>query len=274
MDGGSITTCNNRFVRGSLNHLNYLASDNSKSPVKAYTAKYVETLVKGLTTEILALKLALSNIAGSGVEKPSGTLVRTMHWNVDNAVTNTIFPYTEGSDFAKVFKCGSITNSKFKTDSNNNNCANMYACTCGVTVSDTAIDFKLSLQWSHNFTYFVVIKDGYVTAVSVRAAGTVFDDNNKSTRVSNISSTIEIFDGGCIVDGKEYELTKSTVEEFASNIAGINKGAYISSYANVINNTTLNNVSDLTTLDYNKTYIGFHAQQYQDYYDIGYWEKY
>ena len=274
MDGGSITTCNNRFVRGSLNHLNYVASNNSKSPVKAYTAKYVETLVEGLTTEILALKLALSNIAGSGVEKPSGSLIRTKHWNADDNITKTIFPYIKGSDFADVFKCGSTANSAFKTDSNNNNYAHMYACSCGVTRSDTATDFKLSLQWSHGYTYFVVIKDGYVTAVSVRSGVTVFDDNNKATSVSNISSTIEVFDGGCIVDGKEYELTKSTVEEFASNIAGINKGAYISAYANAINNTIAGNVSDLTTLDYNKTYIGFYAQQYQDYYDIGYWEKY
>ena len=274
MDKGENVTCNQRFIRCNLKNLNSLAKNGSKSPAKPYSAKYTETLFQNMLDKVNSLQYALSKISGSGVTTPSGTWIRTMHWSADDTVTNTVFPYTEGSNFANIFKCGSTPNSVFKTDDDGNNYAYMYSCSCGVTVSDTATKFKLSLQWSHGYTYFVVIKDGYVTAVSTRNGVNVIDDNNEATTISKINSTIEVFDGGCIVDGKEYKLTKSTVEEFASNIAGVNNGAYIGAYANAIDNTTSSSVKDLTTLDYNKTYIGFFAMQYQNYYDIGYWEQY
>lgn len=85
MDGGNSVTCNQRFLRGSLGNLSYLATDGSKSSAKAYSAKYTDILFENILSKVNTLQYALSQIEGSGVDTPTGTLIWTKQFSTDTA---------------------------------------------------------------------------------------------------------------------------------------------------------------------------------------------
>lgn len=85
MDKGVGSTCTQRFLRGSLGNLSYLAIDGSKSTAKAYSAKYTEVLFQNMLDKINTLQYAVSQIKGSGVKPPSGTLLWTKTYNANDA---------------------------------------------------------------------------------------------------------------------------------------------------------------------------------------------
>ena len=91
MDKGSVATCTQRFIRGSLDNLSYLAKDGSKSQAKAYSAKYTETLFANMLEKINYLQYMVSQIEGSGVDVPTGTLIWTLPLIAEEN-TSTTFP--------------------------------------------------------------------------------------------------------------------------------------------------------------------------------------
>ena len=91
MDTGSIATCTQRFIRGSLDNLSYLAKDGSNSTVKAYSAYYTEVLFENMLDKINYLQYMVSQIEGSGVDAPTGTLIWTLPLIAEEN-TSTTFP--------------------------------------------------------------------------------------------------------------------------------------------------------------------------------------
>ena len=91
MDKGSVATCTQRFIRGSLDNLSYLAQDGSKSQVKSYSAKYIETLFANMLDKINYLQYKVSQIKDSGVDIPTGTLIWTLPLIAEEN-TGTTFP--------------------------------------------------------------------------------------------------------------------------------------------------------------------------------------
>ena len=88
MDGASTNGKSvQRFIRGSLDNLSYLATDGSKSQVKAYSAKYTEILLKGMLDKINTLQYMISQIPGSGVTPPSDTKLWTKTYVASEAGT-------------------------------------------------------------------------------------------------------------------------------------------------------------------------------------------
>lgn len=77
MDKGKDVLCNHRYIRGSLNNLSYLATDGSSTPLKSYSAKYTDMLLQNVIDKVNLLQYAVSQIPGSGVDAPTGTLLWT-----------------------------------------------------------------------------------------------------------------------------------------------------------------------------------------------------
>lgn len=109
MDGGSSTTCTHRYLRGSLDNLDYLAKDGSGSVAKAYSAKYMETRLGSILEKVNELQFALSQLPESGVTPPTGTLVWTKTFDASTA-TDVIHRDTE-SDFYPYTECNSYPTS-------------------------------------------------------------------------------------------------------------------------------------------------------------------
>lgn len=104
MDKGLATSCAQRFIRGELGGLSYVASDGSKSPAKAYSAKYTEILFQNMLDKINYLQYKLSQISGSGVKPPSGTLIWTYDFDASTAenplcgsTSDAMYPYSTWS---------------------------------------------------------------------------------------------------------------------------------------------------------------------------------
>jgi hypothetical protein len=86
MDSSEIQSnaINYKFVRGSLGYISYKNQDNASSPVFGYSGKYIDSLISDLTNEINSLKYALSQIPGSDVPPPTGSLIWTRQYNAQN----------------------------------------------------------------------------------------------------------------------------------------------------------------------------------------------
>ena len=72
------------FIRGSLNGLRYKANDIIVSDVFSYSSKYEKALFDVMLEKINTLQYALSQIEGSGVSTPTGTLLWTFEWDSTN----------------------------------------------------------------------------------------------------------------------------------------------------------------------------------------------
>lgn len=82
MDASEIhsNAVNYNFARGNLGYISYKNQDRSSSPVFGYTGKYINSLIVQLTTEINSLKYSLSQIPGSDVPPPTGSLLWTKQY--------------------------------------------------------------------------------------------------------------------------------------------------------------------------------------------------
>nr|DAO77684.1 MAG TPA: hypothetical protein [Caudoviricetes sp.] len=78
-------TCGHNFIRCTNKTFTYIMEKDSDSPAKAYSAKYVNTLFTNMLGKINTLQYAISQIPGSGVDKPTGTLIWTKEYNADTA---------------------------------------------------------------------------------------------------------------------------------------------------------------------------------------------
>lgn len=108
MDKGLVTDCAQRFIRGELGGLSYMANEGSKSPAKAYSAKYTEILFQNMLDKINYLQYKLSQISGSGVKPPSGTLIWTYDFDASTAenplcgsTSDGMYPYSTWSRAGK-----------------------------------------------------------------------------------------------------------------------------------------------------------------------------
>lgn len=271
-DKGTFTTANHHFIRCTNNYFSYITADGSNSSNKAYSAKYTDKLINDLNTKVLSLQLALSKIPGSGVDVPTGVWSRILNWNATDAYTTTLYPYAEGSDFYG--KCHAMNSQKHEFKTDNGTYAYMYTLIGKLPVSEKAKSFKFVLNYNMKYSYYVVVKDGMVTACSVRA-GEIHDDN-ANVKICNSSpcTDFEVFEGGFTMNGKSYELTKATPSNFITNVANINNGAYVGAYSTAVIGDGKSKTSTNADTDYTGTFIGYNIVGYNNYYRMEYWEKY
>ena len=78
-------TCGHNFIRCTNKTFTYITENNSNSPTKAYSAKYVDSLFANMLGKINTLQYAISQIPGSGVDIPTGTLIWTKEYDANTA---------------------------------------------------------------------------------------------------------------------------------------------------------------------------------------------
>ncbi|TVY07230.1 exo-alpha-sialidase [Paenibacillus cremeus] len=86
MDASEIlaNAVNYYFARGNLGYISYKNRDHTSSPVFGYSGKYIDSLISKLLSEINSLKYSVSQIPGSNVTPPSGTLLWTKQYKAEN----------------------------------------------------------------------------------------------------------------------------------------------------------------------------------------------
>ena len=84
INDGSASATNYHFIRGSLNQLSYKPNDVIVSNSFSYSSKYTKILFNNMLEKINALQYALSQIPGSGVDVPSGSVIYTFEWASDS----------------------------------------------------------------------------------------------------------------------------------------------------------------------------------------------
>lgn len=207
MDKGLATSCAQRFIRGELNGLSYIASEGSKSPAKAYSAKYTETLFQNMSDKINYLQYKLSQISGSDVKPPSGTLIWTYEFDANTAESplcssadDPMYPYSTWG------RNNTVNTGTFETDTKLNQkvlkCPAPYFLITP-TKSNFAIEVKSKLSASN---------DDYGKAIGIFSDGKFYGFSTKDVNVDYINwhtykiiknkSKISIY-----LDGNEVKLT-------------------------------------------------------------------
>lgn len=82
--GGGSVTCTKFYAKGTKINYFSLIDDTNKSSFASYSNMKVDELINNLTLKVLELQHALSQIPGSGVDEPTGTLVWTKTFDVNN----------------------------------------------------------------------------------------------------------------------------------------------------------------------------------------------
>lgn len=76
-------TCGHNFIRCTNKTFTYITESNS--PIKSYSSKYVDSLFADMLGKINTLQYAISQIPGSGVDIPTGTLIWTKEYDASTA---------------------------------------------------------------------------------------------------------------------------------------------------------------------------------------------
>jgi hypothetical protein len=133
---------NYKFVRGSLGYISYKNQDYSSSPVFGYSGKYIDSLISDLTTEINSLKYAVSQIPGSNVPPPTGSLIWTRQYNAHNDNVTI----DKSIDFAGMISTNtSVAYNSLETDLNNTK-YNKLSATFGIAVTANKRNFSISYK--------------------------------------------------------------------------------------------------------------------------------
>lgn len=78
-------TCGHNFIRCTNKTFTYVTEKNSNSSVKSYSSRYVNALFNDMLGKINTLQYAISQIPGSGVDTPTGTLIWTKEYDANTA---------------------------------------------------------------------------------------------------------------------------------------------------------------------------------------------
>ncbi|MGQ4668930.1 exo-alpha-sialidase [Metabacillus halosaccharovorans] len=148
MDDSEIqsSTVNYNFVRGNLGYISYKNQDHSSSPVFGYSGKYIDSLISNLMTEINSLKYSISQLPGSDVKPPTGSLLWTKQYNAQNDnVTidkSTAFSGKINTNTASAYN-------SLETDSNNIK-YNKLGGSFGIAITTTKPNFTISYKGTIN----------------------------------------------------------------------------------------------------------------------------
>ena len=96
--GGGSVTCTKFYAKGTKTNYFSIIDDENKSSFASYSNIKVDELIDALTQQVKTLQYALSQIPGSGVEEPSGSLVWTKTFDAnetDMLLNDTSNPFYE-----------------------------------------------------------------------------------------------------------------------------------------------------------------------------------
>lgn len=163
MDGTSTSgQCVQRFIRGALDNLSYLSEDGSKSPAKSYSAKYIDILFENMLEKVNELQYALSQIKGSGVNAPSGTLIWTMKYIA-----------SEENESLGLASCTNTLRQYCTSSYNNNNTINCMTTYNDVAVAQTYILCAVIEPTKDNYAIYLKGRGGKVDGSGYSANGTL-----------------------------------------------------------------------------------------------------
>lgn len=240
MDGGESVTCNNRYLRGELNGINYAVTDDGASSVKAYSAKTVEALMAAMKERVDYLQLMVSKIDGSGVDAPEGVAVPVLTWLASDGIqpwetASALYNMSEGLAAVSEFLQDADGEAIFKSYNNNfrlvptENASDFYLKYEYLNWSDSGISTNGFAVKDGRPNYLHVVKDGYITVFDYYAAkgyhitlsetevGGVQQVNDNNVLGKDGNHTVEMHDGYVVIDGVKFVLPRIPVEDFVNN---------------------------------------------------------
>lgn len=182
MDKGVATSCAQRFIRGELGSLSYIANEGSKSPAKAYSAKYTEALFQNMVDKINYLQYKLSQISGSGVNPPSGALIWTYEFDANTAEN----PLCSSADdplysYSTWGRNSTVNTGTFETD----NKLNQKVLKCPAPyflITPTKPNFAIEVK-----SKLAAANDDYGKAIGIFSDGKFYGFSTKDTNIDYIN---------------------------------------------------------------------------------------
>lgn len=258
MDDSEIqnSTVNYNFVRGSLGYISYKNQDHSSSPVFGYTGKYIDSLISNLMIEINTLKYSISQIPGSDVKPPTGSLLWTKQYNAQNDNV-TIDKSTAFS--GKINTNTSSGYNSLETDSNNIK-YNQLGGSFGIAITTSKPNFAISYKGTINNQLKAPIAAAIIGGVGYG--------------IISVNSYFNIPDSSTVVHEFKFEYWNGTMKAY---IDGIDVSSKVRTFTfdsnNVIPYPQLMNV--IATIDTNKIYAISAAGQGGKIYEVkfGEWDS-